>query len=656
MVTWLVLSHAWFTDDAYFSFRTIDNFVNGYGLTWNVSERVQVFTHPLWVLLLSIPYTFTHEIYLTSIFTSLLLTLVLVGLIVFGLTKNIWRGICAVLLLCLSTAFIDYSSSGLENPLTHLLLGGFLILFLREGTTTKKLFWLSFIASLGTVNRLDTALFYFPALIYEWSRQGNKWRAAGAIIIGMLPLMAWELFSIIYYGFPFPNTYYAKTQNFVGLRESVWNGLNYFLFTFKFDPITLTVILSAIITAAWQRSGRGLVIAAGIALYLFYILSIGGDFMGGRFLSAAYLSGVVLLTVFVFPRFELRKQWVAIPAIVALSLAASSPPYFLYPKNFTTSRWPAVGNVVVDERQAFRTTNFIKLEMFHDFNTDPSYNLANKAVFLMQSILRGTAFRTQLEHDWVDVGRDLRRQAETGHLIAIDQSTGIAGFFAGPQVHFIQALALTDPFLSRLPPAYYPNWRSGHFIRFLPSGYEEVEEGLRENLDDPLLDAYLKKIRVVTRGNLYTWDRWVAIWELNLFDLEDFLPGYEVKLRFPNLTRLAASSNGEVDIPSGGINFYGNKGTGIQIDFVTLVRPQAVEISFAAGDSFEVFYINKEGDELGSSVLISEQTTGFETYTVTVPAWVSARGISAIRILPIRAYYYQADRHYLITGFSFVDQ
>ena len=74
-ITWLVLSHAWFTDDAYFSFRSVDNFVSGYGLTWNVQERVQGYTHPLWVLLLSLFYFFTHEIYLTTIFISLALTL-----------------------------------------------------------------------------------------------------------------------------------------------------------------------------------------------------------------------------------------------------------------------------------------------------------------------------------------------------------------------------------------------------------------------------------------------------------------------------------------------------------------------------------------------------------------------------------------------------
>ena len=40
---------AWICDDAYIGFRVADNFAHGYGLTWNVAERVQVYTCPLWI-------------------------------------------------------------------------------------------------------------------------------------------------------------------------------------------------------------------------------------------------------------------------------------------------------------------------------------------------------------------------------------------------------------------------------------------------------------------------------------------------------------------------------------------------------------------------------------------------------------------------------
>ena len=42
---------AWLSEDSYITFRVADNFLEGYGLRWNVAERVQAYTHPLWLML-----------------------------------------------------------------------------------------------------------------------------------------------------------------------------------------------------------------------------------------------------------------------------------------------------------------------------------------------------------------------------------------------------------------------------------------------------------------------------------------------------------------------------------------------------------------------------------------------------------------------------
>ena len=47
----LVVMRAWVAEDAYITFRVIENAFSGYGLRWNIHERVQVYTHPLWMLL-----------------------------------------------------------------------------------------------------------------------------------------------------------------------------------------------------------------------------------------------------------------------------------------------------------------------------------------------------------------------------------------------------------------------------------------------------------------------------------------------------------------------------------------------------------------------------------------------------------------------------
>ena len=68
--TYVFLANAWIGDDAYITFRVVDNFINGYGLTFNPDERVQAYTHPLWMLLLSAAYAVTSNLFYTTLALS----------------------------------------------------------------------------------------------------------------------------------------------------------------------------------------------------------------------------------------------------------------------------------------------------------------------------------------------------------------------------------------------------------------------------------------------------------------------------------------------------------------------------------------------------------------------------------------------------------
>ena len=67
----IVFRTAWVSDDAFITFRTIDNILHGFGPRWNIDERVQTFTHPLWLLLLTPLVAITGNPYLASIGLSL---------------------------------------------------------------------------------------------------------------------------------------------------------------------------------------------------------------------------------------------------------------------------------------------------------------------------------------------------------------------------------------------------------------------------------------------------------------------------------------------------------------------------------------------------------------------------------------------------------
>src|SRR5690242_5862898 len=49
----LVAARAWTCDDAFITFRVVEQLLAGNGPVFNAGERVQVFTHPLWLFVLT---------------------------------------------------------------------------------------------------------------------------------------------------------------------------------------------------------------------------------------------------------------------------------------------------------------------------------------------------------------------------------------------------------------------------------------------------------------------------------------------------------------------------------------------------------------------------------------------------------------------------
>ncbi|MBZ0255546.1 hypothetical protein K8I31_05765, partial [bacterium] len=122
---------AWMCDDAYITFRVVDNWANGYGMRWNVSERVQAYTHPLWMLCIASLHLFTHEIYYATLLFSMALTLAAAGWFAFKIADASAAALLGLAAMTLSKAFVEYGTSGLENPLNYLLLALFYWRYLK---------------------------------------------------------------------------------------------------------------------------------------------------------------------------------------------------------------------------------------------------------------------------------------------------------------------------------------------------------------------------------------------------------------------------------------------------------------------------------------------------------------------------------------------
>lgn len=300
------------------------------------------------------------------------------------------------------------------------------------------------------------------------------------LLAGLLPLVAWEAFSVIYYGSLVPNTAFAKLNTGVPFKDLLEQGALYYLNGIDLDPLSMTVIAAGLAAACLWGNGAQRRIALGVALYLGYVLVIGGDFMSGRLFSPAVLVCCALLVKMVTTETVVTRLTV-LAAVVFLGF--SSPTPTLHANSAYLQ--PIGRNGIADER---------------------SFYFADSGLL---SLVRNSP---RPSHPWALEGREL---ASRGHVVRAGSAVGFLGFFAGPDVHIVDEMALADALLARLPTSDPMNWRIGHFRRDIPEGYLESIRTGENRIVDPDLARVYEKIRLITTGELFDPERLRAIWELN---------------------------------------------------------------------------------------------------------------------------------------------
>jgi arabinofuranosyltransferase len=471
---------AWISDDAAITLRTVLNVTHGFGLTFNIAERVQTYTHPLWMGLLTIGYLLIGNVYITTFALGMILSVVAFWL---ALTRAVsaFQAISAAIVLLFSAAFIDFSTSGLENPLANVLVAAVVGVFLnRTMSPVRRLTVLWTLASLLYLTRPDAVLVVVPLLLVATWRSGSVGATLQSIAVGSLPALAWTVFALVYYGFPFPNTAYAKLATGIDPGELRAQGVLYLLDSLDRDPITLTAIAVAVVIAAFHQNIAPRALAAGVVLYLGYVVSIGGDFMTGRFMALPVFASVLLMSRLVATS---KPLWATVAgALLIVGFTATRVPLWSNSRNLDAAPKPSG---IVDERAVYFRDRSLALAKRGTFR-DPDWP---------SSPWRGTR----------------RNVVDTCGLM------GAAGLDFGPYVHLLDECALADPLLARLPAVFNPDWRTGHYRRMIPDGYRESLETSSNQLRDPDLHHFYDRLRVITRSDrLFTRERLSAIIALNL--------------------------------------------------------------------------------------------------------------------------------------------
>lgn len=486
-----VFRNAWVGDDAYIIFRTIEQLFAGNGPRWNVVDRVQTFTSPLWFLLLCVPRIFNEDNYLNVVLFSLLLDAMLI-ILFFRFIRDLRVFVLSLLVLVISNSFMDYTTSGLEYPVIYFLCVVFFttyIGFCKSGDSNQFAKML-FSGGLLLLSRHDLLLtVVFPVAHTCW----KSWRIYGLrnifnfsfLLFG--PIVLWTLFSLFYYGVPVPNTAYAKLGIGAPHLQLLEQGAIYFLNGVYFDFISVLVMVIATIAGLSSRHTEYRVMALTIVTVSAYIIWVGGDFMSGRFYAHLVLVSVLLLA-----RQAVEDGCPGLHPVGTAGLAAIMLVYAgFYPHT-------PINSSRVYDRQFVKHGISDERGFYSGFTSIWRYLDPDKPYFPVTAVYEQAR----------QFGKNGEKHVRRGGI-------GIIGYAAPLDFYIDDYYALSDFFRARLP-LLGDAWVIGHSPRYYPAGYIESMVEEQNLIEEPHLREYFEVVRILTQDeSLFTAARLQAIARFN---------------------------------------------------------------------------------------------------------------------------------------------
>jgi hypothetical protein len=277
--------YAWVEDDVLVSMQHARHWVTGQGLVWNVGERVQGFSDPLWTLILGGAVALLPRDLAPLLPLLLNVALGLLGILAL---RRLARALGAAPLPAalamagfgLSFELVYAAFSGLETVAMAALSAVALADLAEARANGVPAPWRPLIlaGALGLL-RIDGLL---PAvLILALARPGQSWgRRLGSALCALGPALAWLLFSRAYYGAWLPTS--------VTLKSGLWDGRLRLGLLYALRVLYHAKWAWALGLLAWAES-RLRPWALLLAVLLAYSLLTGGDlYPGTRYLAPAW--------------------------------------------------------------------------------------------------------------------------------------------------------------------------------------------------------------------------------------------------------------------------------------------------------------------------------------------------------------------------------
>lgn len=491
LVVLVTIRVAWINDDALITLRTALNTTHGWGPGFNATESVQAFSHPLWFVLWVTIGALTNQWILGVIALSVLFVGLAVAILVSRVT-SLGRLILVGGLLLLSNSFIDYTTSGLENPLAYACIALLMALSLtsRQEIERRSLVWSAAVgltASAALLTRLDLlVLLVVPLGLLAWTQRNEPRRLVIGTIAFVIPLLGWFLWSAVTYSTLLANTFAAKTNVDIPRSELITQGIRYLWVSLENDPVTLIGLILGVGAALAVGPRLPRAWALGVLAYLGYVVWIGGDFMSGRFLGVPLFVSVFLLGVTPMNVAGEKGDHKSVASVTTVTTSIAAVALLVLASSFAGSQSTALTNpqgprwevdqnfnAGVSDELGIYVANGRSLKSLVD-NLSLAY--VNPDIAPLGD---GTGLnRTLREIDkaaknWPSNDGSFTLPSEVGVFCGFLGTIGVA---TGPTTHLIDSCALTDRFLAEQisAPTEPFAWKPGHFYREIPEGYPEA--------------------------------------------------------------------------------------------------------------------------------------------------------------------------------------
>ncbi len=459
--------YRWVDEDAFIDFRIIDNLVAGQGLVFNVGERVEVTSDPLWLFSL----TGLHEVipFVSLEWLSVILGLLCTagGFVAGGraaqrLGRSRHEGWVFPLGLVMVSAVAgvwEFATSGLEMSMVFLWLGLSFAALVRVEQRRRRAAPVGLLLGLGVLIRPELALMsvvLLAALLVVvsapgWaSGRGRVGRGIGVLVAAAAVPLAYQLFRMSYFALLAPNTGLAKAAGSAWWSQGFTYLWNFVAPYTLWLPLLLAVPFVAVRVSTWWARGdrTGVVvlvapIAAGLA-DLVYVVYVGGDYMHARLLLPAFFA--ICLPVMV-ARHQLRTALVVpLAGIVAWAAVAAVWLRFVPPP--VTGLNPQTVFISNERNSWIDATHRAHPVTAADYRDALSGRAGTRLGVLARRTAPGGQQLVVVTDPFAPFGTWSRERATSPLPFAVAVNVpaiGVLGYVAGPRVYLYDEFSLANP-------------------------------------------------------------------------------------------------------------------------------------------------------------------------------------------------------------------